>query len=139
VVIERLAANVGVATVLRQYFWTGYGMGGEISRNQVWTRVGHMLILKTGIYFSSPADSCHIVCLLEMCLPIGVPFPHTQQMTTTILISSIPSRGIDVSNYQFHKRNQDTDSVRSMPGVLRSLKKFGLFVFNPSILRHSVI
>jgi hypothetical protein len=61
-----------------------------------------MSIFKAGIGFKSRVDSFHIVWLLEMCLPIGVFFPYTQHMTTTILKSSIPSHGIAASNRQFH-------------------------------------
>ncbi len=64
-----------------RYFKTGYG--GETDLwNFVRTKYGiesaifyKMLIFTTGIDFSSPADSCRSVCLLEMYWPIGVSSP----------------------------------------------------------------
>jgi hypothetical protein len=58
-------------------------------------------VFKAEIDFLFLADSCYIVCVLEMCWPIGVSFPRTQHMTT-ILKSSIPSHEIAVSKNQFH-------------------------------------
>jgi hypothetical protein len=45
--------------------------------------------------------------------------PHTHHMPTTILKSSVPLYGIDVSKNQFHNGidfSQGIDSVESMPG-----------------------
>ncbi len=84
-----------------------------------------MLLFKAGIDFSSPADSCYIICVLEMCWSLGVSFPHTQHMTTTFLKSSIPSHGMDVFKNQFHNRidfSQGIDSIESMPWILKRLK-----------------
>ncbi len=67
-----------------------------------------------GIDFSFPADSCHIICVLKMCWPIGASFPHTQHMTITILKSSIPSHGIDVSKNQFHNVNDFSQRIESV-------------------------
>jgi hypothetical protein len=56
---------------------------------------------------------------------IGVSFPHTHHTTMTILKSSIPSLGINVSKNQYHIRIdflQATNSVELMPGLLKSLK-----------------
>jgi hypothetical protein len=62
------------------------GLWGKIdSWNWVGTKYGilsqsysnKMSIFKGGIDFSSSADSCQIVCMLEMCWPIGVVLPPT--------------------------------------------------------------
>ncbi len=110
----------------------GRFMGRKInSWNWLGTRYGielvmshKMLNFKAGIDFSFPAYICHIVCLLEVCWPIGVSLSHRQHMTTTILKSSILSHGINVSKNQFHNGiyfSHGIDSVESKPGVLKSL------------------
>jgi hypothetical protein len=49
-----------------------------------------VLVFNAGIDFSSPADSCHIVYVLEIQLTNrDVPPPHSQHMKATILKSSI--------------------------------------------------
>jgi hypothetical protein len=84
--------------ILCRYFWRV--MEGKIdSWNWLGTKYGiasamsHKIIIvkKVGIKFSSPAESCHIVCVLKMCGPIEESFPHTQHVTTPVLKSSIPS------------------------------------------------
>ncbi len=72
------------------------------------------MVFKTGIDFSSPDDSCRIVCVLEMRLTNKVSFPHAQLMTMPI-----PSHAIDASKKQLHNLSQGIDSEESMPGALK--------------------
>jgi hypothetical protein len=84
-----------------------------------------MLIFKAGIDFSSSADSCQIVCMLEMCRLTVMPFHHTQHVTMAIMKSSIPSHENDASKNQFQNGidfSQGIDSVESLPGVIKSIK-----------------
>ncbi len=102
-----------------------------IPRNWVGTKYGiesamphKMLIFKAGIDFSFPADGCHIVCLLEMCWPIGVSRSTYDDDNSEILNFSHGIE-IDVFKKQFHNGinfSQGIDPVESMPGVLNSLK-----------------
>ncbi len=67
-----------LSTVLKLsgYFWTGGGLIPGIERNQVHIQLAMSDIML--IDFSSPADSCRIVCVLEMWLTNkGVLPPHT--------------------------------------------------------------
>jgi hypothetical protein len=54
-----------------------------------------------------------------------MPLPYTQNMTMTILTSSVPSQEFHASKNQFHNGidfSQGIDTVESMPGVLKSLE-----------------
>jgi hypothetical protein len=79
-----------------------------------------MFIFKEGIDFSSPADSCHIFCVLEMCCPIqGCPPPHTTNEDDNSEIFNA-SHIMDISKNQFHNVIyflHGIDSVELMPGA----------------------
>ncbi len=72
-----------------------------------------MLICKEEIHFSFPVDSCHSVCVLEMCWSKGVSFPHTQHTVwrrqffnfftwNQCLQESIPQQNWFLTRNRFH-------------------------------------